>query len=115
VPSCQLKLIIQEVQHQQAVVEEVPPAKDFVLCPITGAPMKHPVVITKTGYSYEKEALQSWFLRAGRPPRCPMTNILLEDHPFTLDMFDRITTPNRALEDAIATLGLFERENSLTS
>uniref|UniRef100_A0A674EU43 WD repeat, SAM and U-box domain-containing protein 1 n=1 Tax=Salmo trutta TaxID=8032 RepID=A0A674EU43_SALTR len=64
-------------------------APDEFLCPITREVMKDPV-IAADGYSYEREAIESWISAKNRSS--PMTNLPL---PTTLIM------PNRSLKTAI--------------
>ncbi|XP_035606082.1 WD repeat, SAM and U-box domain-containing protein 1-like isoform X2 [Oncorhynchus keta] len=64
-------------------------APDEFLCPITREVMKDPV-IAADGYSYEREAIESWISAKNRSS--PMTNLPL---PTTLVM------PNRSLKTAI--------------
>ncbi|XP_078142077.1 WD repeat, SAM and U-box domain-containing protein 1 isoform X2 [Centroberyx gerrardi] len=65
-------------------------APDEFLCPITRELMKDPV-IAADGYSYEREAIESWIRTKNKSS--PMTNLPL---PTTL------ITPNRSLKMAIA-------------
>ncbi|KAJ8255765.1 hypothetical protein COCON_G00196290 [Conger conger] len=62
---------------------------DEFLCPITREVMKDPV-IAADGYSYEREAIQSWINTKNRSS--PMTNLPLQT---------TILTPNRTLKMAI--------------
>ncbi|KAM9448130.1 WD repeat, SAM and U-box domain-containing protein 1-like isoform 1-T2 [Salvelinus alpinus] len=64
-------------------------APDEFLCPITREVMKDPV-IAADGYSYEREAIESWI--SAKNHSSPMTNLPL---PTTLVM------PNRSLKTAI--------------
>ncbi|XP_071379119.1 WD repeat, SAM and U-box domain-containing protein 1-like [Centroberyx affinis] len=65
-------------------------APDEFLCPITRELMKDPV-IAADGYSYEREAIESW-IRA-KNKSSPMTNLPLQT---------TLVTPNRSLKMAIA-------------
>ncbi|KAM3861957.1 WD repeat, SAM and U-box domain-containing protein 1-like [Diretmus argenteus] len=65
-------------------------APDEFLCPITRDLMKDPV-IAADGYSYEREAIESW-IRA-KNKSSPMTNLPLQT---------TLVTPNRSLKMAIA-------------
>eukprot|EP00798_Chlamydomonas_sp_ICE-L_P003920 gene3920-13993_t len=43
------------------------------LCPLSGAVMKHPVVLWETGASYEKAAMENWYAKGNR--FCPRSGI----------------------------------------
>ncbi|KAJ8416980.1 hypothetical protein AAFF_G00328580 [Aldrovandia affinis] len=62
---------------------------DELLCPITREVMKDPV-IAADGYSYEREAIESWINSKNRSS--PMTNLPLQT---------TVVTPNRTLKMAI--------------
>ncbi|XP_016120173.1 WD repeat, SAM and U-box domain-containing protein 1-like [Sinocyclocheilus grahami] len=62
---------------------------DEYLCPITREIMKDPV-IAADGYSYEREAIESWINTKSRTS--PMTNLPLQT---------TLLTPNRTLKMAI--------------
>ncbi|XP_062826700.1 WD repeat, SAM and U-box domain-containing protein 1 isoform X2 [Anolis carolinensis] len=62
---------------------------DEFLCPITRELMKEPV-IAADGYSYEKEAMESWIVKQRHSS--PMTNLHLQS---------LVLTPNRTLKMAI--------------
>lgn len=62
---------------------------DEFLCPITHEVMKDPV-IAADGYSYEREAIDSWIKTKNRSS--PMTNLPLQT---------TLLTPNRTLKMAI--------------
>ncbi|XP_056145600.1 WD repeat, SAM and U-box domain-containing protein 1-like [Lampris incognitus] len=64
-------------------------APDEFLCPITRELMKDPV-IAADGYSYEREAIESWIRAKNRTS--PMTNLPLQT---------TMVTPNRSLKMAI--------------
>ncbi|XP_072253228.1 WD repeat, SAM and U-box domain-containing protein 1-like isoform X2 [Leuresthes tenuis] len=64
-------------------------APDEFLCPVTRELMKDPV-IAADGYSYEREAIESWI--RGKNKTSPMTNLLLQT---------TLLTPNRSLKMAI--------------
>ncbi|KAL2081459.1 hypothetical protein ACEWY4_023312 [Coilia grayii] len=66
------------------------PAPDEFLCPITQEVMKDPV-IAADGFSYEREAMESWIGAKNRTS--PMTNLPLQT---------TLLTPNRMLKMAIA-------------
>lgn len=62
---------------------------DEFICPITRELMKDPV-IASDGYSYEREAMESWIHKKKRTS--PMTNLALPS---------LVLTPNRTLKMAI--------------
>ncbi|XP_075335864.1 WD repeat, SAM and U-box domain-containing protein 1 [Odontesthes bonariensis] len=64
-------------------------APDEFLCPVTRELMKDPV-IAADGYSYEREAIESWI--RGKNKTSPMTNLPLQT---------TLLTPNRSLKMAI--------------
>jgi hypothetical protein len=63
---------------------------DYALCPITQEIMRHPVILSETGNSYDEEAILKWFSHKNTDP---LTNTTLRDH---------IVIPNHGLRAAIS-------------
>ncbi|NXU53948.1 WSDU1 protein, partial [Turnix velox] len=83
--------LLQKIEELRVKMTTVPPAvPDEFLCPITRELMKDPV-IAADGYSYEKDAIESWISSKRRSS--PMTNLPLPS---------AVLTPNRTLRMAIS-------------
>jgi hypothetical protein len=50
----------------------------MLTCPISGDFMKDPVILFPCGKTFDRESLYTWLLRGTVPPRCPWTNVPLE-------------------------------------
>ncbi|MBN3323978.1 WSDU1 protein, partial [Atractosteus spatula] len=75
---------------EELKMESVAGIPDEFLCPITREVMRDPV-IASDGYSYEREAIESWISTKKRSS--PMTNLPLKS---------TVVTPNRTLKMAIS-------------
>ncbi|XP_072468217.1 WD repeat, SAM and U-box domain-containing protein 1 isoform X3 [Notamacropus eugenii] len=82
--------VLRKIEELKVKVESLSSGiPDEFLCPITRELMKEPV-IASDGYSYEKEAIESWISKKKRTS--PMTNLVLPS---------LVLTPNRTLKMAI--------------
>jgi len=63
---------------------------DSLRCPITQELFRDPVVVTQTGYTYDRDAIERW-LRQKTPPTDPSSNV---------ELYATDIVPNWALRDA---------------
>jgi|AntAceMinimDraft_1070359.scaffolds.fasta_scaffold05990_6 hypothetical protein len=63
---------------------------EYLKCPITQELFGDPVILSQTGYTYDRPAIERW-LRQKTPPTDPSTNV---------ELYTTETVPNWALRDA---------------
>ena len=68
-----------------------PEPPDYLKCPVTQELFTDPVILSQTGYTYDRPAIDRW-LRQKFPPTDPSSNV---------ELWTTETVPNWALRDAV--------------
>jgi hypothetical protein len=67
-----------------------PEPPEYLRCPITQELFRDPVIMSQTGYTYDRDAIERW-LRQKSPPTDPSSNV---------ELYTTQCVPNWAIRDA---------------
>lgn len=77
---CEAKKLVINLEGQVKEMRADTCTPESFLCPITCAIMKDPVVVSETGHTYERVAIEKWLVTNNT---CPKTNLTLTDKKVT--------------------------------